>query len=147
MFLMNRRQYGVTRHNFGQFEYLDGSIIVGVTGCNANNGLATFTSGTSAKSLLTSAGHSTGLPPRNDGPFIQRPFISRTEIPRLSSSAGLSSVGTYLHNVGSQVAWISATSKVDSEHNHARTIMESDHNITVDGLILNSSYSLGQSTR
>ena len=117
------------------------------TGCNAQTGLPTLNSGTSSVAWLVSVGQSSGFSLRNDGPFIQRPFISLTAMPRLRSSAGFNFVGTCLQRLGSQVSWISATrtptnglSREDSERSQARTIMESDQNITLEGLILNSSW-------
>ena len=123
-------------------------MVLITTGCKANRGLLIFTSGISAilgVPWSVSAGHSSECFVRNGGPFIHLPFISRTEIPRLRSSAGLRLVGTYRQTPGSHDAWISATrtptkdfSMVDSERSQANTIIESDHNTTQAGLILNS---------
>ena len=133
-------------HNLCQFENRVGSIMGLSIGCNTKMGLGILFSGTSGDAMLASVGRSSGGSRKNAGPFIQRPLISQTLIPRLRSSAGFSLVGTYFQVLGSQVAWISATrtptngfNSADSERSHARTIMESVHRITFAGLILNSS--------
>ena len=83
-----------------------------------------------------SFGHSVFGFERNDGPLIQRPeHNSSTVIPRLRSSAGLSSVLTYRQELGFHPSWISATrtptnglNDADSERGQLRTMVEYDQN-------------------
>jgi hypothetical protein len=98
-------------------------------------------------SVVLSHGHSVFGLERKDGPLIQRAELnSSTVIPRLKSSAGFSSDGTYRHELGLQLSWISATrtptnglNEVDSEHNQLSTMVESDQNVTLEGFNLDSS--------
>ena len=80
-------------------------------------------------------------------PFIQRPvLISCTFIPRLKSSAGLSSDGMYRQRLGLRLSWISATrtptnglNDADSERSQLSTMVESEQNVMLDSFNLGSS--------
>ena len=106
--------------------------------------LPTLNSETSSVVSLVSVGQSSGFSLRNDGPFIQRPLISLT-VRQRGHRLGLTSWERVfkgwdprsLDFCNSHAC--NGLSREDSERSQARTIMESDQNVTFEGLILNSS--------
>ena len=128
---MKRRQKAVILSSLPQLEKLRHSISEEVFTLDTDEtSFGFFLSGSSKEAVaIICAGQSSFGSRRKDGPLTHRKRICAAIRPRLRSSAGLASVGTWFHRVGDQVDCISATRtptnglrSIDSDYIQWRTM-------------------------